>query len=147
MAYTLEDEDKPFLWSFYRKHASSYTNRLKHLSIKVLWLPQAVLFGGWGGGTLWGVDLYHTLIQIEDLPRVKVSVYATPPLNPTPPTFHLQINTACDGYQQIDNGTELTQGQLHNNSKTTLGTTHLSIGHRWLLLFYSKPQCDCTITE
>ena len=24
-------------------------------------------WGGGGGGTLWGVDLYHTLIQIEDL--------------------------------------------------------------------------------
>ena len=55
--------------------------------------PQAELFGGWGfggwdsGGGEGGVDLYHTLIQIEvfDLGR---RVYMLPP------TFHLPNNTA-----------------------------------------------------
>ena len=43
-----------------------------------------------------GVDLYHTLIQIN-LGRWVCICYPPPPppFNPPPPTFHFPINTAC----------------------------------------------------
>ena len=63
----LEDKAELILHTMYCVTSLIYI-KVYELGIKDGVGAQAELFGGWGfgGWGLWGVDLYHTLIQIED---------------------------------------------------------------------------------